>query len=136
MTLVIWALIWALSALLIAELVMAPIKLWTGRTMPAVIRFTGHAPLTARGAFAPVKLSAAILVATGRTVPAAGVAGAALASAVSAVCLGRLAAHGRRDPAGIAVSSLFGGSGAALRSRRRSRRRGTALFTLHRARRG
>ncbi len=101
--------IWALSVLLIAEFAMAPINLWTGRTIPAFIRFTGYTALAARRAFAPVKLLAAILVATGLAVRAAGLAGAALATAVCVVYLGRLAARHRRDPAGIAGFSLFGG---------------------------
>jgi hypothetical protein len=33
-----------LSLLVIAEFVMAPINLWTGRTMPLFTRFTGYAP--------------------------------------------------------------------------------------------
>lgn len=106
--------IWVLSALLIAEFVMAPINLWSGRTMPAFVRFTGYTPEVARGAFAPVKLAAAVLVAAGLAVRAAGIAGAALTAAVCCIYLGRLAGRGRRDPSGIAAFGLFGGWAVAL----------------------
>jgi hypothetical protein len=62
------AAIWAVS-LLLAELVMAPINLWTGRTMPAFIAFTGFRSATARRIFAPVKLASAVLVAAGLALP-------------------------------------------------------------------
>ena len=54
-----------LSVLLIAEFVMAPINLWTGRTMPLFEKFTGHRPDVARRVFAPVKLLGAALVLAG-----------------------------------------------------------------------
>lgn len=108
------AAIWILSLLLIAEFVMAPINLWTGRTMPAFTTFTGFAPVTARRVFAPVKLAAAVLVAVGLALRPAGVLGAAVVTGVCAVYLTRLAARGRRDPAGLAGFVLFGGCAAAL----------------------
>lgn len=106
--------VWILSALLVAEFVMAPINLWSGRTMPNFVRFTGYSPTVARRVFAPVKLLAAVLVVVGLAVPIAGIAGAAVTTAVSGVYLVRLAAPGRRDGAGIAGFSLFGGCGVVL----------------------
>lgn len=103
-----------LSALLVAEFVMAPINLWTSRTMPAFTRFTGYRPVIARRVFAPVKLVAAVLVAVGLAAPPASIAGATLTSAICALYLLRLAARGRRDPAGIAGFALFGACAAAL----------------------
>jgi hypothetical protein len=108
------AAIWALSLLLVAEFVMAPINLWTGRTMPAFITFTGFSPATARRVFAPVKLASAVLVALGVALHPAGIAGAAVATAVCAAYLIRLAAPSRRSPAGLAGFLLFGGCAAAL----------------------
>ncbi len=105
---------WILSLLLIAEFVMAPINLWTGRTMPLFIRFTGYPPAVARRVFAPVKLASAALVAAGLAVPAAGVAGAAIVTGVCAVYLIRLGAPGRRDISGIAGFALFGSWAVAL----------------------
>ncbi len=106
--------IWILSVVLIAEFVMAPINLWTGRTMPNFVRFTGYSPDIARWVFAPVKLLAAILVAVGLAVRLAGIAGAAVTAAVCAVYLIRLAAPGRRDGAGLAGFAIFGGCAVAL----------------------
>ena len=106
--------IWILSVLLIAEFVMAPINLWTGRTMPSFRRFTGFPPRVARLGFAPVKLLAAVLVAAGLAVRPLSVAGAALATAICLVYLTRLASRGRRDPAGIAGFAIFGAWAVAL----------------------
>jgi hypothetical protein len=97
-----------LSVLLIAEFVMAPINLWTGRTLPLFQRFTGHSAQTAKLVFAPVKLLGAALVAVGLGVRGASVAGAALLSVVCAYYLLRLAAPGRRDSSGVAAFLLFG----------------------------
>lgn len=105
---------WILSALLVAEFVMAPINLWTGRTMPNFTRFTGYSPDVARRVFAPVKLVAAVLVGVGIAVRPAGIAGAAITTAVCAVYLIRLAAPGRRDGAGIAGFGIFGACAVAL----------------------
>ena|SRR6266851_1012193 len=106
--------VWILSLLLIAEFVMAPINLWTGRTMPLFTRFTGFPPEVATRVFAPVKLASAALIATGLAVPAAGIAGAAIVSGICAVYLVRLAAPGRRDVSGIAGFALFGSWAVAL----------------------
>lgn len=100
--------IWILSILLIAEFVMAPINLWTGRTMPMFIRFTGFEPVIARRVFAPVKLVSAVLVGIGIAVPVFGVLGAAIVTAVCLLYLVRLGAKGRRDRSGIAGFVLFG----------------------------
>jgi len=102
------AAIWVLSILLIAEFIMAPINLWTGRTMLNFTRFTGYRPQLARLGFAPVKLLAAVLIAIGLAVRFAGLLGAALTSAICVLYLVRLAAPGRRDGAGIAGFTLFG----------------------------
>jgi len=100
--------IWILSLLLIAEFVMAPINLWTGRTMPLFTRFTGFAPTVARRVFAPVKLISAVLVGIGIAVPSVGLAGAVVITIVCLVYLVRLAGPGRRDGSGIAGFALFG----------------------------
>lgn len=105
---------WVFSVVLVAEFVMAPINLWTGRTMPAFTAFTGYAPVTARRVFAPVKLASAVLVAVGLALRPAGIAGAAVVVAVCAVYLIRLAARGRRDPAGLAGFAIFGACAVAL----------------------
>lgn len=99
---------WVLSILLIAEFVMAPINLWTGRTMPLFRRFTGFEPVVAQRVFAPVKLVGAVLVGVGIAVAGFGVAGAAIVTVVCVVYLVRLAAPGRRDRSGIAGFALFG----------------------------
>jgi uncharacterized membrane protein YphA (DoxX/SURF4 family) len=103
-----------LSALLVAEFVMAPINLWTGRTMPIFTKFTGHSPGTARKVFAPVKLVGAVLVALGLVAEPLSIAGAAILSAVCAYYLLRLAAPSRRDPSGIIAFVLFGASAVGL----------------------
>lgn len=100
--------IWVLSILLIAEFVMAPINLWTGRTMPLFRRFTGFEPVVAQRVFAPVKLVSAVLVAVGIAVPVAGIVGAVVVTGVCLLYLVRLAAPGRRDRSGIVGFGLFG----------------------------
>jgi len=104
--------LWILSVPLIAEFVMAPVNLWTGRTMANFITYTGLAPGIARRVFAPAKLAGAILLAAGLAVPALGVAGALILAAVCAVYLLRLAAPGRRDAAGLAAFTV--GLGCAI----------------------
>ena len=103
-----------LSALLVAEFVMAPINLWTGRTMPIFTKFTGHSPGTAQKVFAPVKLLGAVLVAVGLAAEPISIAGAAILIAVCAYYLLRLAAPPRRDPSGIIAFVLFGALAAGL----------------------
>lgn len=103
-----------LSVLLIAEWVMAPINLWTGRTMPLFERFTGHSPAVARKVFAPAKALAAALVFVGLFVKAVSIAGAALSLAICGYYLVRLAAPGRRDRSGIAAFALFGACAVGL----------------------
>jgi len=96
--------VWILSLLLVAEFVPAPVNLWTGRNLPLFQRFTGFAPEVATRVFAPV----------GPTVPAAGLAGAAVLAAGCAVYLLRLAVPGRRDASGIFAFLLFGAWAVAL----------------------
>jgi hypothetical protein len=105
---------WILSLLLIAEFVMAPINLWTGRTMPLFTKFTGFAPEVATRVFAPVKLVAAALIATGLAIPVVGIVGTAILIGVCAVYLVRLAAPARRSGSGITAFALFGSWAVAL----------------------
>lgn len=102
--------IWILSLPLIAEFVMAPVNLWTGRTMQNFTRFTGQSAALARTVFAPVKLAGAVLLAVGLAVAPAGLAGAVIIAAVCAAYVLLLAAPGRRDPAGL----FFFGAGLAM----------------------
>jgi len=102
--------IWILSLPLIAEFVMAPVNLWTWRTMQNFTAFTGLHPSLARSVFAPVKLLGAVLLAAGLAVAAAGLAGAVIIAAVCAAYVLLLAAPGRRDPAGL----IFFGAGLAM----------------------
>jgi hypothetical protein len=97
-----------LSLLLIAEFVMAPINLWTGRTMPLFEKFTGHSPAMARKVFAPVKLLGAVLVMIGIFVRPLSIAGAVVLVLVCGYYLVRLAAPGRRDGSGVGAFVLFG----------------------------
>jgi hypothetical protein len=106
--------IWACSLVLIAEFVMAPINLWTGRTLPAFTTFTGFGPAIARRVFAPVKLASAVLLAAGLALRPVGIAGAAVVCVVCAVYLIRLSASERRDAAGLAGFALFGACAVAL----------------------
>jgi hypothetical protein len=103
-----------LSLLLVAEFVMAPVNLWTGRTMPLFVAFTGYAPSVGTRVFAPVKLVCAVLIAVGLAFPTTGILGAALTAAVCAVYLVRLAARSRRNASGIAGFTVFGSWAVAL----------------------
>jgi len=82
--------------------------------MSAFIAFTGFHPATAKRIFAPVKLAGAVLVAVGVVLRPVGIVGAALVSAVCAVYLIRVAAPGRRSPAGLAGFLIFGTGAVAL----------------------
>jgi hypothetical protein len=106
--------IWVCSLVLIAEFVMAPINLWTGRTLPAFTKFTGFRPMTARRVFAPLKLASSVLVGAGLAWRPFGIAGAIVVCAVCAVYLVRLSAAGRRDTAGVAGFILFGAFAVTL----------------------
>jgi len=106
--------IWTLSMLSIAEFTFAPVNLWTGRTMPNFTRFTGLAPEVATRALAPVKLATAAALAVGLAVPAIGLAGAALATAICAFYLLRMAAPARRHPDGLVAFTVFGSWALAL----------------------
>ena len=85
-----------------------------GRARPLFTRFTGSAPEVATRVFAPVKLLGAALVASGLAIPAAGIAGAAIATGVCALYLIRLAAPGRCDLSGIVGFAPFGSWAVAL----------------------
>jgi uncharacterized membrane protein YphA (DoxX/SURF4 family) len=97
---------WIASLLLIAEFVMAPINLWTGRTMPNFTKFTGLRPAVARWIFAPVKLVGAILVAIGLFSSPFALVGGTILGAVCALYLILLALPGRRDLGGIAAFAI------------------------------
>lgn len=103
-----------LAVPLILEFVFAPINLWTGRTTPNFVRFTGYEPRIATTLFAPIKLITAALLVVGLAVPSVGIVGATAALAISAVYLVRLSARDRRDPAGLLGFALFGVLAAAL----------------------
>ena len=103
-----------LAVPLILEFVFAPINLWTGRTMPNFVRFTGYEPRIARTLFAPVKLITAALLTAGLFIRGVGIAGASSALVISMVYLVRLSARGRRDPAGLVGFALFEAFAAAL----------------------
>jgi hypothetical protein len=106
--------VWVLSLLLIAEFVMAPINLWTGRTMPMFVAFTGYDPRVGTRVFAPVKLVGAVLIAVGLALPATGIVGAALTVVVCAVYLVRLVAPRRRNATGTVAFAIFGSWAVAL----------------------
>lgn len=106
--------IWILSVLSIAEFTFAPVNLWTGRTMPNFTRFTGFGPEVATRLFAPVKLASAVALAVGLAVPAVGLAGAALATAICAIYLVRLLAPERRHVDGLVGFGVFGSWALAL----------------------
>lgn len=108
------AAIWIVSVLLIAEFVFAPFNLWTGRTMENYRRFTGLPAAFATRVLAPVKLVTALVLAAGLAVRPLGIAGAALALAISCFYLVRLAQPGRRDPAGLMGFAVFGALAATL----------------------
>jgi len=94
-------LMWICSVPLIAEFAVAPFNLWSGRTIPNFVRFTGlPRPVATRG-FAPVKLLGAALLAVGLAVAPAGIAGAGLIAVVSGLYLARLAAPERRQVDGL-----------------------------------
>lgn len=103
-----------LSVPLILEFTFAPVNLWTGRTMDNFVRFTGFRPPVATLMFAPAKLITAALLIAGVFAVSLGIAGAALAVAIPAVYLARLAGPGRRDPSGLVAFTLFGALAAAL----------------------
>lgn len=103
-----------LSLLLAAEFAFAPVNLWTGRTMGNFTRYTGLPPRFATHVLAPVKLATCVALLAGLAVLPLSIAGAAAALAISCFYLVRLAAPGRRDPAGITGFAIFGALAAAL----------------------
>jgi hypothetical protein len=76
--------------------------------MPFFLTLTGHSEEVARRVFAPVELLGAVLVAVGLAVRPAGVAGAAVLTAVCLYYLVRIAAPGRRSGQGAFAFVLFG----------------------------
>jgi hypothetical protein len=103
-----------LAVPLTVEFALAPVNLWSGRTMGNFTRYTGLSPRFATHWLAPVKLAAAILLAAGVAVPSASLAGATVALSICLFYLVRLAAPGRRDRAGLAGFALFGALAASL----------------------
>ena len=106
--------IWILTVLSALEFVFAPLNLWTGRTMPNFVRFTGLSPATGTRVVAPVKLLTAITLVAGLAVPIVGLAGAALAMVICCLYLVALASPKRRYADGIAAFALFGSVAGAL----------------------
>ena len=100
------ALRWICSVPLIAEFVVAPFNLWSGRTMPNFVRFTGLPPRTARRVVSPLKLIGAGLLAVGLAVRAAGVVGAAVIALVSAFYLARLIGGKRHHLDGLCAFGI------------------------------
>jgi hypothetical protein len=98
--------LWICSVPLIAEFLIAPFNLWSGRTMPNFVRFTALPPRLATHVFAPVKLLGAILLAVGLASSPAGVAGGAIIALVSAAYLMRLAAPQRQHGDGLTAFGL------------------------------
>jgi hypothetical protein len=103
-----------LSVLLILEFVFAPLNLWTGRTIPNFVRFTGLDPKVGKTVFAPVKLATAVLLAAGLVSRGLSVAGATLALVISAVYVARLLDPRRRELDGLLGFTLFGLLAVAL----------------------
>jgi hypothetical protein len=99
-------LLWVVSLLLIAEFVMAPINLWTGRTLSNFTRFTGLSPRIATSVFAPAKLLGAAFIGVGLFVPILSVAGACILGIISLVYLYYLCEPSRRDLGGIVMFAL------------------------------
>jgi hypothetical protein len=101
--------IWIFSLPLIAEFAVAPVNLWTGRTMANFAADTGLPAWIATRVFAPVKLAGAVLLAIGLGVPSLSVAGASVLAGGCCAYLVRLSAPGRRDTAGlVAFSAALG----------------------------
>lgn len=92
---------WICSILLICEFVMAPINLWTGKTMHNFTHFTGLSPRVATNVFAPVKLVGAVLLIVGLFERKVAAAGAAVIGVVCLAYLIRLASPKRRDASGL-----------------------------------
>jgi hypothetical protein len=103
-----------LSAALILEFAFAPVNLWTGRTIPNFIRFTGLNPRVGTTVFAPVKLATAVLLSIGLAMRSASIAGSVAALAISVVYILLLLGRDRRDPAGLLGFTLFGLLAGAL----------------------
>ncbi len=95
------------TILVVAEFVVAPVNLWTGRTLPIFRGFTGWPDAVARAVFAPVKLVGALLVAAGLLVPVLTYPGCAVLSLVCITYFVRLSGRGRRDPRGFLAFGLF-----------------------------
>lgn len=102
------------TLLLAAEFSFAPFNLWSGRTMGNFTTYTGLPARFATRFLAPVKLVDALLLVTGLFLRPASIAGAVLAIAISCFYLVRLAARGRRDPAGLTGFTVFCALACAL----------------------
>ena len=98
--------LWICSVPLVAEFAAAPVNLWTGRTLPNFIRFTGLPPWIARRVVAPAKLVGCGLLGVGLGVAPVGAAGAFVTSLISIFYLLRMAAPGRRQIDGLAAFGL------------------------------
>lgn len=98
--------LWLCSLPLIAEFAVAPFNLWSGRTIGNFTRFTGLPPVVATRLFAPLKLLAALLLASGLAVGVLGAVGAAIVALISIAYLTALAPARRRQRDGTAAFGL------------------------------
>lgn len=98
--------LWICTLPLIAEFLVAPFNLWSGRTMPNFTRFTALSPILATRIFAPLKLAGALLLAAGLASRGPGAVGAGLIGLISGAYLLRLAAPGRRHLDGLIAFGL------------------------------
>jgi len=95
------------TILVIAEFLMAPVNLWTGRTLPTFRQFTGLSDRVAKAVFAPVKLVGALLIAAGLLAPVLTYAGCAVVGLICVayfICLSRPSG---RDRQGYLAFGLF-----------------------------
>jgi hypothetical protein len=103
-----------LSILLALEFLFAPFNLWTGRTLPNFVRFTGFPPTVARRVFAPFKLLLAVALIVGLFVRAVSIAGALGTIAISGAYLVRLLTRHRVEIDGFLAFGITMLAGVAI----------------------
>lgn len=103
-----------LSILLALEFLFAPLNLWTGRTMPNFMRFTGFPSTVARRVFAPFKLLLAVALIVGLFVRAVSIAGALGTIVISGVYLVRLVTRDRVEIDGFLAFGFTTLAGLAI----------------------
>lgn len=104
----------ALAVLLAAEFVVAPINLWSGRTIAVYRRYTGLPIWFAQWVLAPLKAATAMALLVGLAWRTTSVVGAAASTAVCVFYLVRLARPGGREGTGVVAFGLFGALSLAL----------------------